>query len=957
MSNKMFDHHYSMKRIVLVNSASHGYSEIMLDEHLAMFGNNNRGKTASLAATKLLLYPESDFADCEKKFKFTSKSRLFKKEESYEYYFPQANSYLILEVENPAGIFCMILYRIGNYQYHRLFIPKSYEELRPHFWNSATETLATQLSVEHLQVLTKEYNGIQVGDDRQLAKLMYGNFASKDSRYCIVPLKDSNSESIKAFISLYELAFNAGKDESDKLPDAIATIIEMKRNRPEEKLDVTFTDLHEEYYTLLGEKEALQKLINSAPIYDALKQEFSELKGRHDQFSLQYMAFTKAFYEKREAHVQEASLIHAEIETLDTQLYSNKKQLKELENHIIAQKTLLINSEASTQNNRNKQQQVESFLGTFTADSPQQAAEMARTSLIDKINALEAQLMLIDNQAQTVEIYQKTQKAKHQLEIKISRCQKQLDNIADATLTHLSRHSATTLYNIRPEFGDLSEVLTAEEHNIIEGFSALFTCEEGNLKFKNTLFSTIKTTAYHHETHQQNLKEQKMILEVEHQNILKELTTLETILVSQNDVQRSTTQKAKLVQKKSDAERLLSLVSAYVLIVKEVLEGEEKIIQYQLSIESLDKNIVAVADVLQDIMGQRKNLAVKDQALKKFDESRIAIERVISNISAMIAVDFITEDNLALKTLQVTVEVSRDQADALKDLLFSINKEINDFGHRFSRFKEEVVIEEIDPYKEINQFIEYGPLIQKYSSCFETLLHQEMVLNQKISAHNQFLSNVIQELENANQLLSGTISTKNSELSQHPISNFQSVRLKLSMRADFKNLLERCRKHDMSQASLMEVEFYEMILSYIRKHFKKKNSKIRMRDLIDKIDYEFVGFDGCTETKPQSGGTTSTVTAFIISMLLTEIFRTDYQLRMPLIIDEIADIDESNIQAIVKEADRAGFSIFSATPTSNPVVCKYIGNWVHINLHRFGEVGNTDGLLHIMPYSINRFGA
>lgn len=39
MSNKMFDHHYSMKRIVLVNSASHGYSEIMLDEHLAMFGN------------------------------------------------------------------------------------------------------------------------------------------------------------------------------------------------------------------------------------------------------------------------------------------------------------------------------------------------------------------------------------------------------------------------------------------------------------------------------------------------------------------------------------------------------------------------------------------------------------------------------------------------------------------------------------------------------------------------------------------------------------------------------------------------------------------------------------------------------------------------------------------------------------------------------------------------------
>lgn len=945
-----------MKRIVLVNSASHGYSEIMLDEHLAMFGNNNRGKTASLAATKLLLYPESNFSDCEKKFKFTSKSRLFKKEESYEYYFPQANSYLILEVENPAGIFCMILYRIGHYQYHRLFIPKSYEELRPHFWNSATETLATQLSVKYLQALTKEYNGIQIGDDRQLAKLMYGNFASKDSRYCIVPLKDSNSESIKAFISLYELAFNAGKDESNKLPDAIATIIEMKRNRPEEKLDVKFTDLHEEYYTLLGEKEALQKLINTAPIYDALKQEFSELKERHDQFNLQYRAFTKAFYERRESHVQETSLIHAQIETLDTQFNSKKKQLKELEAKVIAQKTLLINSETSTQNNRYKQQKVERFLGKFSTDSPQQAAEMARTSLIDEINALDVQFGLIDNQVQTVETYQKTQKEKYQLETKITRCQKQLDNIADATLTYLSRHSATILYNIRPEFGNLSEVLMSEEHNAIEAFSELFTYEEGYLKFKNTLFMSMKITPYHHETQQQNLKEQKKLLEVELQNILQRLTTLETILASQGDVQRSTTQKAKLIQKKSDAEELLLLVSAQALIVKEVLEGEEKIIQYQLSIESLDKNIAAETKELQEIIGQRKKLAEKDQVLKKFDESRIAIERIISTISTVIEVDFITEDNLALKALQETIEVNRDQADILKDLLSSINRDMMSFGDRFSRFKEDVVIEEIDPYKEISQFIEYGSLIQKYSSYFETLLHREMVLNQKISAHNQFLSNVIQELENANQLLSGTISTKNSELSQYSISNFQSVRLKLSMRADFKNLLERCRKHDMSQASLMEVEFYEMILSYIRKHFKK-NSKIRMRDLIDKIDYEFVRFDGCTETKPQSGGTTSTVTAFIISMLLTEIFRTDYQLRMPLIIDEIADIDESNIQAIVKEADRAGFSIFSATPTSNPVVCKYIGNWVHINLHRFGDAGNTDGLLHIMPYSINRFGA
>ena len=47
---------YILKRIVFVNSANHAYSEIRLDNHLALFGANNAGKTASLAATKLMLY-------------------------------------------------------------------------------------------------------------------------------------------------------------------------------------------------------------------------------------------------------------------------------------------------------------------------------------------------------------------------------------------------------------------------------------------------------------------------------------------------------------------------------------------------------------------------------------------------------------------------------------------------------------------------------------------------------------------------------------------------------------------------------------------------------------------------------------------------------------------------------------------------------------------------------------
>ncbi len=59
---------YSLKRLIFVNSANHGFSELVLDQHLAMYGRNNGGKTASLASTKLVLFPETNFSDCKSKF-------------------------------------------------------------------------------------------------------------------------------------------------------------------------------------------------------------------------------------------------------------------------------------------------------------------------------------------------------------------------------------------------------------------------------------------------------------------------------------------------------------------------------------------------------------------------------------------------------------------------------------------------------------------------------------------------------------------------------------------------------------------------------------------------------------------------------------------------------------------------------------------------------------------------
>ena len=128
---------YCVKKLVAINSISYCYIELPIDQHCALFGRNNLGKTALLNTLKLHLYPETSFNDCKTKFAFkSSKGELYSSEDSYQFYFPTDNSFLILEAENIHGAFCLILFKSNSsFGYERLVLPCSYDDIRKHFWD------------------------------------------------------------------------------------------------------------------------------------------------------------------------------------------------------------------------------------------------------------------------------------------------------------------------------------------------------------------------------------------------------------------------------------------------------------------------------------------------------------------------------------------------------------------------------------------------------------------------------------------------------------------------------------------------------------------------------------------------------------------------------------------------------------------------------------------------------
>jgi len=78
---------------------------------------------------------------------------------------------------------------------------------------------------------------------------------------------------------------------------------------------------------------------------------------------------------------------------------------------------------------------------------------------------------------------------------------------------------------------------------------------------------------------------------------------------------------------------------------------------------------------------------------------------------------------------------------------------------------------------------------------------------------------------------------------------------------------------------------------------------------------------------------------------------------MPVIVDEIADMDKKNIKTIVNQIAQSGFSVFCATPHRLSTVCKHVGNHINIDYCKFNkDLMHPDCVLHILPQHIDTFG-
>lgn len=938
---------YILKRLVYVNSANHAYSEILLDEHLAMFGGNNVGKTASLAGTKLLLFPEVNFSYCEKKFKFVGEYGPFSMEDSYEFYFPDSKSFIALEVQNPEGLFCMILYKTNNYTYGRFFIPLAYNDVRSIFWSIENNDFSEDLSVNKLKQFVVKHDGLQTNDPAQIRQLMFESIRGdkKQKRFCVVPMKDARPDSIEAFRNIYQLAFDTKSSEKNTLPTAIATLLEMGRGRDEERLNANLLGIANEYTELVHRQKELTALKNASSLYDRINSEFQSLLTTSNRYSglyyaardllhkakSDYLPKKKLVEEQHQACLQKKQEIELKVQELNSDLNSNASQITYIRD-LFQRQTVRLNgikkrfheTGFSTIDEAliNLDKQKEELTSTLAAYTEESGVKTLLEGEIKRKNHL-------INVIKEAQIYLEQQES--------SLAYKLADN-----------HSSSVIESLNSNLAKIIAPISETEIQVVRDFTKLFGVDgAGALTF---LSQPIQGTRYNLFIPQNSLEKTRQELH----SVSKELNTLD---------KRIQTHRSALVNND---------VSSLIGEVNQRLKDTNDLIDDIRGMYQIERNI---ADTARDI--EKKEQYIASQSIQ-FEECQNLLSKVTGEWRILqSSIDDLSEQHrnfefyekqlqLAVQSCEVNsqysamdedIELAGKWFESIHELSIECNKLKGRVQNQLYSLLHSVPIKGVDPHQHYTTVHELSFVFDAYATEYATLDYDINEHSNKIRSHNQFVGNQVNELRTSKQFLTNYINEINADLNHKHVSNLSEIKLNPTVNKRFESLLLTLDKQDILDDSLLESSFYEALTKFVDVYFDKKTRRLKMSDIIESINYEYTLEEtGERVTKSQSGGTTSTITAFVLSVLLNKITPKYVSLKMPIIVDEISTLDFKNTQATIQQISDHGFSIFCATPSFSGFISQKVGRWVLMDRSKAKNPRVSKCHINILPTHIETFG-
>ncbi|SFM15478.1 hypothetical protein [Marinobacter zhejiangensis] len=938
---------FRFKQLVFVNSAAYAYTQIRIDQHTALFGENNLGKTSMLNALKLFLLPEVNFRNCGSKFNFRgTNGNLYDGMASFRYYFPEDRAFIILEAENPHGDFCIVLHRGGateKMEYARLVVPCPYAKLEALFWDvhaggdGGIGAPVESMTLQGVKTVLREMGGEPLSDPKTILERLFTNqpYDKKAGRYSLLPLRNgAGKREMDAWRKLVHLAFDISASDERTLPDTLATIIEGQKSRKAEELQLDLNAIVEEAYQLREEGDRITRINNASDSWEKFDESFQHETQLRGQAAKAYADLYESV-EVEEGRLQEAleiaSRAHNEAENRAETLGGIKRDTN---NSVTNTAADVKATGKQVERLRKEINAAHATLNEFPGLPRQGIIENLDEHIAEQEKDIKGYNDKAVAQQQHAEICDRLASNERQAKW----LDQQITNRTPTLLDDLAVSDASILNSLNRSLGTTHGVLTHEQKQAFAQFSQQFRSEDGHLMLgapqEGIALNDISYQEYDAEKTRQQMRSQlDELKERNAQDKKRRDRLLEEATMSSEEIARRRQRAENEISKAQKDKNALNALDANLQTMEslegELRENEEKLEEQKRQHAEADAQWKEADENRQKARQAHKTLQGQAQQVRLIRQRIDRIGRDANNVLEG-----------RHKVIKPTLcEVSEANIEALEKNVDDLSALRNRVQERLRKLLTMNILRNADNQAHLSSFTgdQVVEFHEQLKAVFDNLDTQEANYRHQVDRHNKTTHSQVDILRSAKQLVAAFISGINAEMGQFSISDLEEVRVDYKLHPRFEQLLADLEKADLLSDELQDNKVYEQLKAFQADFFNADARRTGILLSLDKIlagvhyKYRKRGEEGWT-TNAQSNGTTMMITTNLLSVLMSRLMDGDAQVTMPLVMDEFGSLATQNMRTARQIAEQHGYCLFVANPNRDSKITQVLGNYVHLGL-------------------------
>ena len=925
---------FGIRRLVLVDSAGFCYVEIPVDNHGLILGPGNLGKSSLLNSLRLFLLPENNFKNSRKKFAFRNASAgsFYTNEESYQHYFPSQFSFLIMEAENPAGTHCQVLYRDNASQlsYGRAFVPVSYDQLRPLFWNGddedgigqAVPELSFSRLSEALKKLSKDTK--LVNDPAKLKSMLYSSeLMNADAvRYSVLPLGESDERRVQSLRTLILLLFEMKADDQ-AMANAVASIIEADKKFADDAFDFNIDDFLNRHDQLKQQQNQLNRIEKERPRFEKLNRDYQAyqtlLRSQHD-FAAFRDGVANALQDIGAKRRVALEAYNEQNETLRHVLQT----LKKLEQEESGLKGEIRSADRRIKQAEQNQKDGELLVAQYGEMPLQEIADIQKDELEGKRGHLAALKSAAQAEIRLEQIQRKKLELERQLESLKDRESKQQWQLQN----QLDEATAAPLRAVDPRLMMASpgQDLDADSKATIEAFARLFAPNGHGFDWFDTEYQS--QPARH-----TNFAEQRHHIEGELNGLEKERSELADTANQEHDRPQLIERTEKEIRSIEKDLETLQRYPAAATTLKDATEekqaAEEQLAKLNEQARLEQEKQDAVQAKATKAKAEKDRIEERERELAALSKSVGTVEHRFPHLKAVQAEQPLDIERVSAAAL----DELQSQLDDLEERRRNILDHLRQFVYLGIHEDSDGELQKDSPTSSIIR-----ETFKSLSDLFAGMAERWSVLEQQVGIHNETVASYRQALKSNHEHIARFEAQLNRELDGVRINDLVEIRVDIHTDPKFRNLVEEANNIDPYGNQLQSDAFYDRLRVFVADFFGEQggSKRLTMDKVITGISYRTRKENAANlDKKGQSTSTTALINLELVYRLLKRVLYPGVQLSFPMVLDELASVDISQMPSLLERLRKQGFNLFSAaTHSASAEVIYLIGRHLEVGQMR-----------------------